>query len=97
MMVCLLRSAYGVGVFASRTMALAGERHLAVMAIGGQDRPDCRTISDFRTRHVEACRDVCVAVGRWAGEAGLVKVGNVSTDGTTIHGHASRHQAMSYG
>jgi len=27
----------------------------------------------------------------------LVKVGNVSTDGTTIQGNASRHKAMSYG
>jgi hypothetical protein len=32
-----------------------------------------------------------------AGEAGLVKLGNVSTDGTKIQGNASRHKAMSYG
>jgi hypothetical protein len=36
-------------------------------------------------------------VVRLAGEAGLVRVGNVSTDGTTIQGNASRHKAMSYG
>jgi len=96
-MVCLLLSAYGVGVFASRTMALACERHLAFLAIGGQDRPDFRTISDCRTRHGEACSDVCVAVGRLAGEAGRVTWGHVSTDGTKIHGHASRHQAMRSG
>jgi hypothetical protein len=28
---------------------------------------------------------------------GLVRLGNVATDGTKIQGHASRHQAMSYG
>ena len=27
----------------------------------------------------------------------MVKVGKVSTDGTTIQGKASRHKAMSYG
>jgi hypothetical protein len=49
-------SAYGVGVFAGRTSALACERHLACIAIGGQDRPDLRTISDGRTLHLERFR-----------------------------------------
>ncbi len=97
MMVCLLLYAYCVGVFSSRKIALACERNLAFMAIVGQDRPDFRTISDFRTLHLEACIDVFVAVVRLAGEAGLVQLGNVSTDGTKIQGNASRHKAMSYG
>jgi transposase len=97
MMVCLLLYAYCVGVFSSRKMALACERNLAFMAMVGQDRPDFRTISDFRKLHVEAFIDVFVAVVRLAGEAGLVKLGNVSTDGTKIQGNASRHKAMSYG
>jgi hypothetical protein len=63
----------------------------------GQDRPDCRPISDFRKQHLEECKEVLVQVGRLAGEAGLVQVGNVSTDGTKMPGHASRHKAMSYG
>src|SRR6266478_4385038 len=97
MMVCLLLYAYCVGVFSSRKIALACERNLAFMAMVGQDRPDFRTISDFRKLHLEAFIDVFVAVGRLAGEAGLVKLGNVSTDGTKIQGNASRHKAMSYG
>ena len=97
MMGCLLLYASSVGVFASRTSALAGERHRAFLAIVGQARPDFRTISDFRTWHVEAFTDVLVQGGRLAGEAGLVQWGNVSTDGTTIQGHASRHKAMSDG
>jgi len=97
MMVCLLLYAYCVGVFSSRKMALACERNLAFMAIVGQERPDFRTISDFRKQHLEAFKEVCVQVVRVAGEAGLVKLGNVSTDGTKIQGNASRHKAMSYG
>src|SRR5260370_1830746 len=97
MMVCLLLYAYSVGGFSSRKTALACERHLAFLAIVGQERPDFRTISDFRTWHLEACKDVFVQVVRLAGEAGWVKVGNVATDGTKIQGHASRHKAMSYG
>lgn len=78
----------------SRKIALACERPLAFLAIVGQERPDCRTIRDLRQRHVAACKAVCVHVVRLAGEAGLVQLGTVSTDGTNIQGHASRHTAM---
>src|SRR5215475_3265186 len=97
MMVCLLLYAYCVGVFSSRKIALACERNLAFLAIVGPERPDFRTISDFRKQHLEAFTDVFVHVVRLAREAGLVKLGNVSTDGTKIQGNASRHKAMSYG
>src|SRR6266702_8854872 len=97
MRVCLLLYAYCVGVFSSRKIALACERNLAFMAIVGQERPDFRTISDFRKQHLAAFKEVFVQVVRLAGEAGLVKLGNGSTDGTKIQGNASRHKAMSYG
>ena len=97
MMVCLLRYAYCVGVFSSRKIAQACERNLAFVAIVGAERPDFRTISDFRKLHLEAFRDVFGQVLRVAGAAGLVKLGNVATDGTKMQGNASRHKAMSYG
>src|SRR5437667_11615020 len=97
MMVCLLLYAYSVGVFSSRKIALACERNLAFMAIVGEERPDFRTISDFRKLHLEAFKEVFVQVVRLAAASGLVKLGNVSTDGTKIQGNASRHKAMSYG
>jgi transposase len=95
MLVCLLLYAYCVGVFSSRKIALACERNLAFIAMVGQERPDFRTSSDVRKLHLEVCKAVCVQVVRLAGAAGLVKLGNVSTDGTQIQGHASRHKAMS--
>src|SRR5512145_3551127 len=97
MLVCLLLYAYCVGVFSSRKIALACERNLAFIAIVGQDRPDFRTISAFRKLHLEAFKDVFVQVVRLAAETGLVKLGNVATDGTKLQGNASRHKAMSYG
>jgi transposase len=97
MMVCLLLYAYCVGVFSSRKIAQACERTLAFLAIVGQERPDFRTISDFRKLHLDAFREVFVHVLRVAGEAGMVKVGNVATDGTKLQGNASRHKAMSSG
>lgn len=97
MMVCLLLYAYCVGVFSSRKIALACERNLAFIAIVGPERPDFRTISDFRKQPLEAFKDVLVHVVRLAGVAGLVRLGNVAPDGTKIQGNASRHKALSYG
>jgi transposase len=97
MMSCLLIYAYCVGVLTSRKIALACERNLAFIAIVGDERPDFRTISDFRKDHLEAFKELFVQVLRLAKEAGLVKLGNVSTDGTEVQGNASRHKAMSYG
>lgn len=97
MMTTLLVYAYAVGVFSSRKIAAACERNLAFMAIVGSERPDFRTISDFRKHHAAAMRPLFVEVLRMAGELGMVKLGNLSTDGTKIEANASRHKAMSYG
>ena len=64
MLVCLLLYAYCVGVFSSRKIALACERHVAFLALVGEDRPDFRPISDCRTLPLEACKAVCVQVVR---------------------------------
>jgi transposase len=97
MMVCLLLYAYCVGVFSSRKIAQACERNLAFIAIVGQDRPDVRTSSDCRQLHLQAFGDVFMQVLRLAGEAGLVQLGHVATDGTQLPGQASRHKARSDG
>ena len=97
MMVTLLIYSYCVGVFSSRKMAAACERNLAFLAIVGEERPDFRTISEFRKHHRDAIRPLFIEVLRMADELGMVKLGNLSTDGTKIEANASRHKAMSYG
>ena len=97
MMVTLLVYAYSVGVCSSRKIAAACERNLAFRAIVGDDRPDFRTISDFRKIHLAALKPLFLEVLRLAGELGMVKLGNLSTDGTKMRANASRHKAMSYG
>jgi transposase len=97
MMVTLLVYAYCVGVCSSRKIAAACERNLAFRAIVGNDPPDFRTISDLRKIHLAAFRPLFLEVLRLAGEMGLVKLGNISTDGTKMGANASRHKAMSYG
>jgi transposase len=97
MLTTLLLYAYSVGVFSSRKIAGACERNLAFLAIVGNDCPDFRTISDFRKHHQAAMKPLFLEVLRVAGELGMVKLGNLSTDGTKIEANASRHKAMSYG
>ncbi len=97
MMVTLLVYAYCIGVRSSRKIAAARERNLAFRAMVGTDRPDFRTISDFRKIHLAALRPLFLEVLRIAGELGMVKLGNLSTDGTKMGANASRHKAMSYG
>lgn len=97
MLVCLLLYAYSVGVYSSRKIAQACERNLAFLAIVGDDRPDFRTISDFRKEHLQELADLFVQVLRLAAAAGLVRLGNLAFDGSKFTGQASRHKAMSYG
>ena len=89
--------AYSVGVCSSRKIAAACQRNLAFRAIVANDPPDFRTISDFRKIHLAAFRPLFLEVLRVAGEMGMVKLGNLSTDGTKMGANASRHKAMSYG
>ena len=97
MMVTLLVYAYSVGVCSSRKIAAACERNLAFRAIVGDEPPDFRTISNFRKIHTAAFGPLFLEVLRLAGEMGMVKLGNLSTDGTKMRANASRHKAMSYG
>ena len=97
LLVCLWLYAYAVGVYSSRKIAAACERNLAFLAIVGDDRPDFRTISDFRKGHLELFADLFLQVLRLAHEAGLVQLGLWATDGSKVPGNASRHKAMSYG
>jgi transposase len=97
MMTALLLYAYTQGIYSSRRIARACEERVDVMAVTGLARPDFRTISEFRKRHLEALAGLCVQVLELCRQAGLVKLGHVALDGSKIKANASKHKAMSYG
>jgi transposase len=97
MMVALLLYAYSRGVYSSRRIAVACEERLDFAAVTGMQRPDFRTISDFRKRHLTALAGLFGQVLKLCQAAGLVKLGHVALDGTKIKANASKHKAMSYG
>lgn len=96
MLVALLLYGYSRGIYSSRQLARACEERVDVMAVTGLNRPDFRTVSDFRKRHLAALSDLFVQVLRLCGAAGLAKLGHVAVDGTKLRANASRHKAMSY-
>ena len=96
MMVALLLYGYSRGIYSSRQLARACEERVDVMAVTGLNRPDFRTIADFRKRHLAALADLFVQVLQLCRAAGLVQFGHVAVDGTKLKANASRHKAMSY-
>jgi transposase len=96
MMTALLLYAYCQGIYSSRRMAKACEQRLDFLAVTAMNRPDFRTISDFRKRHLPALGSLFVQVLKLGARAGLVQLGHVALDGTKLKANASRHKAMSY-
>lgn len=97
MMTALLLYAYAQGVYSSRKIARACEERVDFMAVTGMQKPDFRTVSDFRKRHLKALGDLFGQVLKLCQKAGMVKLGHVALDGTKIKANASKHKAMSYG
>jgi transposase len=97
MMTALLLYAYSQGIYSSRRIARACEERVDFMAVTGLTRPDFRTISEFRRRHLEALKGLFVQVLELCRQAGLARLGHVAVDGTKIKANASKHKAMSYG
>ena len=97
MMVALLLYAYSRGVYSSRRIARACEERLDFQAVTALNRPDFRTISEFRRRHLVALAELFVQVLAVCRRAGLVGLGHVAVDGTKLRANASKHKAMSYG
>jgi len=97
MMTALLLYAYCQGLYASRRIAKACEERVDFMAVTARQRPDFRTVSDFRKRHLTALGGLFTQVLKLCQAAGLVQLGHVALDGTKIKANASKHKAMSYG
>jgi len=96
MMTALLLYSYSVGVFSSRKIARACAERVDFMVVTALEKPDFRTVNDFRKRHLEALEGLFVQVLRLCDRSGLVKLGHVALDGTKVQANASKHKAMSY-
>jgi transposase len=96
MMLVLLLYAYSTGVFSSRKIMQRCATDAAFRIIVGEDIPGFRRIAEFRARHLRNLQPLFLEVLVLCREAGLLKVGRLSLDGTKIKANASRNKAMSY-
>lgn len=92
MMVKVLVYGYCVGVRSSRKLAVALEESVPFRYLAANQRPDFRTISDFRKEHLEALEALFVEVLALCEEAGLVKLGRVALDGRKVAANAALDQ-----
>jgi transposase len=78
MMVALLLYAYSQGVYSSRRIARGCEERLDFQAVTALNRPDFRTISEFRRRHLDALAGLFVQVLALCRRAGLASLKHVA-------------------
>lgn len=96
MMLKVLLYGYAVGVRSSRKLEERLGSDVRFMYLAGQARPDHKTISEFRRRHLEAFEALFLDILHLCAAAGLVSLGRVALDGTKVKADASKHKAMSY-
>lgn len=89
MMLALLIYCYATGVFSSRRIERATYDSVAVRYLCANHHPDHDTIASFRRGNEELFRRVFAQVLLLAREAGVLRVGAVSIDGTRVGGAGS--------
>ncbi|MGB8345679.1 MAG: transposase [Ktedonobacteraceae bacterium] len=83
-------------MFSSRKIERATYEAVPFRFIAGNQHPDHDTLATFRRTFLPELKDLFVQVLLLAQEAGVLKLGTLSLDGTKVHADASRHNAVSY-
>lgn len=96
MLVALLFYGYAVGVFSSRKIERSTYDSVAFRYIAVNSHPDHDTIAHFRKRFLKELTGLFVQILWVARQLGVLKLGNVSLDGSKVKAHASKHKALSY-
>jgi transposase len=97
MLLALLFYCYAKGIFTSRKIERATYELIPVLYLAGGTHPDHDSINTFRQRFLPQFERLFVQVLLIAHALGVVKLGEVSLDGTKIEANASKHHAMSWG
>jgi transposase len=95
-LLALLFYGYATGVFSSRKIERATYETIPFRFIASNLHPDHDTLATFRKTFLPELKDLFVQVLLLAQMAGVLKLGNISLDGTKIHADASKSKAVSY-
>jgi len=96
MLLALLFYGYATGVFSSRKLERSTYDSVAFRFIAANAHPDHDTIAVFRKRFLPQLKALFVQILLIAQQAGVLKLGTVSLDGTKVKANASKHKALSY-
>ena len=96
-LLALLVYGYATGVFSSRKIERATFDSVAFRFLSADTHPDHDTLANFRKTFLVELEDLFVQVLSLAQAMKLVKLGQISLDGTKIKANASKHKALSYG
>jgi transposase len=97
MLLGLLFYGYATGVFSSRKIEKATHESIPFRFLAGGWHPDHDTIANFRKTFLPEITDLFAQVLVVAHELGVLKLGNISIDGSKVHADASKSHAVSYG
>lgn len=89
MMLKIYFYAYAKGIFSSRKIAQALKENIAFIFLAAWQKPDFRTISDFRKNNLEELGMLFSQIVLLCKQLGLVKLGHIAIDGTKIKANAS--------
>jgi len=92
----LLFYGYATGVFSSRKIEKATYESIPFRYIAGRLHPDHDTIAHFRKTFLAEIKELFVQILLLAQATGVLKIGNISLDGSKIHADASKSHAVSY-
>jgi DDE family transposase/transposase-like protein DUF772 len=87
---------YATGTFSARKIERATYESMPFHVLAGGLHPDHDTIAHFRKTFLQELKDLFVHILLYAQELGVLTLGTISLDGTTIHADASKSRAMSY-
>lgn len=93
----LLFYGYATGVFSSRKIEKATYESIPFRYLAGGVHPDHDTIANFRKTFLAEIQELFVQILLVAQAAGVLRLGNLSLDGSKIHADASKSHALSYG
>jgi transposase len=92
----LLFYGYATGTFSSRKIERATRESIPFRFIAGGVHADHDTIANFRKTFLAEIEELFVQVLLLAEAVGVLKLGNISLDGSKIHADASKSKAVSY-
>ena len=89
MMLKIYFYAYAKGIFSSRRIAQALKENIAFIFLAAWQRPNFRTISDFRKNNLRELGLLFSQIVELCRQLGMVKLGHIAIDGTKIKANAA--------